>query len=141
MMNWAQKRLQIWGLIGGLVLVPCHTAMGQCAILSLLDGPMGIQHWKVNPVGEQGTISVTRFKVDDSQGLYRFPHTIGDHNIHQLVSLEAKEYELTALVRTSPNMREGYLRVGLPKPLQKQFGPQTDFMSVSIKFTPAHAGS
>jgi hypothetical protein len=136
-------------LCGGLVLIPCHTAMGQCAVVNLLQGDLGdLQNpsdvvtyvrkpWLIYPTGEQVRIY---------QGSTQFPHTIGVfHDLHQSgVLLSANiEYELTANVRTSPNMREGFLGfrgVGLPKPHQTQFGPLTAFKTVRIKFTPTQAG-
>jgi hypothetical protein len=61
------------------------------------------------------------------------------------VSLLAKtDYMLTAVVRTSPNMRKGILGfrgAGLTKHVVTAFGPQTDFKTVSIKFKPDQAGS
>jgi hypothetical protein len=149
-MNLAQKRLKIWGLIGGLVLIPCHTAMGQCAVLNILKGDF-------RSPDPSGTVRRPWYADGEEKGKYgwvlngsarfdaRFDNVPGWKDLHQSVSLLAnKGYELTAVVRTSPNMREGYLGFGgasLPKHVVTQFGPQTGFKTVRVTFTPLQAGS
>jgi hypothetical protein len=139
----AQKRLKIWGLLGGLVLIPCHTAMGQCAIENILKGdfPQSENQWSPlrKPWYAEGNVMIIN-------GTVRSPdHTVGWHGIRQSVSLLAnKGYALTAFVRTSRNMRDGHLGVrgaGLPKPVDMQFGPHTDRSMVRVMFTPAKAGN
>jgi hypothetical protein len=131
-------------LCGGLVLIPCHTAMGQCAVVNILsDGNLGnpeyeeLYQWRVHPDGEV---------VKLWEGYTRFPPTVGVfHDIHQMVFLEAnKKYELTAIVRTSPNVHEGFFgfkNAGIPKPIQKQFGPLTAFTTLSIPIAPPQTGN
>lgn len=77
-----------------------------------------------------------------SAAIDRSDHNAGWNAIHQFVSLQAKTgYALTAFVRTSHN--DGYLGfpgAGLSKPVQTAFGPQNDFRTVRVTFTPAQAG-
>ena len=153
MMNWAQKRLKIWGLIGGIMLIPCHPAMGQCTISNILKGDFrgpsegtvkrpwyaegeakGKYGWILTPFPSFAYGSAAQFDFADGSARFdaRFDNITGWKALHQSVSLLAnKGYELTAVVRTSPNMREGYLGfrgAGLPKqPKQTQFGPQAGF--------------
>lgn len=138
-----QKRLKIWGLLGGLVLIPCHTAMGQCAVENILKGdfPQTDNQWLPvrKPWFAEGNVMIIN-------GTARSPdHTVGWHGLRQSVSLLAnKGYALTAFVRTSRNMRDGHLGfrgAGLAKPVDTQFGPHTNRSSVRVTFTPAKAGT
>jgi len=150
MMNLVPKRLMICGLLGGLVLIPCHAAMGQCAILDMLRGDFRSPY-------PDGTVRRPWYAEGEGKGKHgwilngsarfdaRYDNVTGWKGLHQSVSLLAnKGYELTADVRTSPNMREGYLGfrgAGLPKNVVTQFGPQTGFKTVRVPFTPVQAGS
>ena len=58
--------------------------------------------------------------------------------------LANKGYALTASVRTSSNMRDGYMGfrgMGLPKPVETKFGPLPTLKTVRVTFTPARTGS
>ncbi len=124
----AQKRLKMWGVMGGLQLIHCHAALGQCAIENILKGEFlnfltitGVRKpWYTD--GKYGS----RTEV-------LAPITMADGTLPiNTVSLQAKTgYALTPFVRTSHN--DGYLgfRGGGPrKPVQTKFGPQTDFRTM-----------
>src|ERR1700687_4325711 len=103
MMNLAQKRLKIWGPIGGLVLILSHTAMGQCAVSNVLNGDFGSSY-------NDGTVRKPWYAGGEGKGKHgwvlngsarfdaRYDDITGWKDLHQTVSLLAnKGYELKAV--------------------------------------------
>lgn len=137
----AQSRMRFCGLLGGLLLLGCNSATGQCAVQNLLKGDFVNFNQRTDvrkPWYVEGKVWILR-------GNAQSDHTTGWNAIHQSVSLLAnKPYALTASVRTSTNMRDGYLGfrgMGLPNPAQMKFGPLPTSKTVRVTFTPVKAGN
>lgn len=144
-----QKRLKFWGLLGVLLLIPCNTAMGQCAIPNMLKGDITTdvrKPWYVQDEGKVWIVPGNARSNSSPDFLLRMVGSFSKWNaLHQSVSLLAnKGYALTASVRTSSNMRDGYMGfrgMGLPKPVETKFGPLPALTALRVPFTPARAGS
>ena len=138
--SMAQKRLKIWVLIGGLALIPCPPAMGQCDPNMLKE-----IWWQTEGEGHGHSNGKLMYAVT---GWYARRQSVSDPPL-----TAGRRYVLTAFVRTSRNMRDGYLGFrgkGLPKPLMEtKFGPnfspengsQTQFWTVRVMFTPPQTGT
>ena len=89
-----QKRLKIWGLIGGLALISCHTAMGQCAVENILKGDFPQSDNQFSPVRKpwyaEGNVMIINGTARATG------HTPGWHGIRQSVSLLANKGDLSS---------------------------------------------
>lgn len=137
------------GTIGGaLMLLPSHTAMAQCVIV-LQDGDFESQRRDtISPPW----IAEGRSGIDIRKGLsYRggnnawIRHNTGWNAIRQAVRLSAGGvYTLTAFVRTSGNVRDGYFgfRNLRQRPVSEiKFGPLPTYQQLRVQFRPGRTGT
>jgi hypothetical protein len=131
------------GLSAGLSLIACHPVMAQCAAV-LRDGDFELQR--------SGTVSAPwiaegRSGIDIGRSFsYRgrnnawSRNNIGWNAIRQPVRLSAGvTYTLKAFVRTSGNVRDGYVgfRDASQRPVAEiRFGPLTSYRELSVRFRP-----
>jgi hypothetical protein len=134
----AQKRLTIRTLMGGLLLIHCHLAMGQCAVENMLKGD--VSALTLNNSVRKPWYAMGKVWIQD--GNARSEHNPGWNDVYQSVSLKAKTgYALEAFVRTShDNGLIGFRGGGLTKHPLVPFKPQIDFRTVRLEFTPTQDG-
>ncbi|HMF55554.1 MAG TPA: hypothetical protein VK619_04280 [Pyrinomonadaceae bacterium] len=142
----AYLRLQILtlGMVGGLSLIACHTAMAQCASV-LRDGDFELQRssavsapWIAE--GSSG-IDIRRSLSYHGRNNSWSRNNAGWNAIRQPVRLTAGvTYTLKAFVRTSGNVSDGYFgfRDASQHPVSEiRFGPLTSYGELVVRFRPA----
>ena len=148
LVTYLRLRVLALGMVGGLSLIACHTAMAQCVSV-LRDGDFELQR--------SGTVSAPwiaegRSGMDIGGGLSYHGrknawarNNTGWNAIRQPVSLSAGvTYTLKAFVRTSGNVGDGYFgfRDASQHPVSEiRFGPMTSYGELVVRYRPTRTGS
>ncbi len=136
-----RRRILLWGLLGGLVVIPCHSAMAQCTSTSLLkDGDFAGQSsgGVRKPWYAEGKAGIDHVDRGDNKAWVR--NNTGWNALRQTVRLSAGvHYILKARVHTSGNVRDGYFgfRDASQHPVSEiKFGPLTSYRELRVEFRP-----
>ncbi len=149
---YLRLRVLVWGMIGGLVLIPCRTAAAQCTSI-LTDGDFKEQSrervgipWNVE--GKAGIYRQRGLSYRGDNNAWARNTTGWNGIFHYPTLLTAGvNYTLKAFVQTSGNVRDGYFgfRGQDQRPVSEfKFGPlpayknwKYSFVRLGRVFTPS----
>ena len=139
-------RLLVWGAITGLVLIPCHAARAQCANM-LNDGGFEEYRGRGGPWFAEGKAGVDRQKGRSHNGENNAwaQNSTGWNAIKQRVVLsKGSLYTLTAFVKTSSNVTDGYFGfrdTGQHPISERKFASQPGYKEMRVQFRPVRTGT
>lgn len=146
--RYLRFRILALGVLGGLLLIPYHTAMAQC-VSPMRDGDFESQRIGTvsSPWVAEGSagIDIGRSLSYHGRNNAWARNNTGWNAIRQTVRLSAGvPYTLKAFVRTSDNVRDGYFgfRNSSQRPVSEiRFGSLPGYRELSVRFSPARTGT